>query len=395
MKKTRPLYRDLMAKYIFGTEENLIYTSHLLELFFKLKSGTLSNATIRNNVHLSRENINKKGFEMDIVVETSSKEVINIEFYSKYDKNSEIKSFMYITNKFSSSLNVGEKYNQAKKVTQINFVKNNLMHDTGKVTSEYLVINKDDTDDQIVPELFRLFIVDLDQEVNSDYNNDELMKWIKLIEAETDEEMQEIVKGNKMMEEVYEKMKEFSQEEWVNDYFSKERLVASQHDSELKEQKEKLTEEFNAKERLVASQHDSELKEQKEKLTEEFNAKERLVASQHDSELKEQKEKLTEEFNAKERLVASQHDSELKEQKEKLTEEFNAKERLVASQHDSELKEQKEKLTEEFNAVQEEEINKMIENMLKDNISIENISKYTNMPINKIKDIKKKLGALK
>ena len=328
MKKTKPLYADLMAKYIFGTEENLIYTAHLLELFFKLEPGTLANATIRNSVHLSRETINKKGFEMDIIVESSFLKVINIEFYTKYDLNSEIKSFMYIANKFSNSLKVGEEYSQAKKINQINFVKNNLVHHTEKMISEYLILNKDDIEDQMISEFFQLFIVDLDQEINQDYNNDELMRWIKLIGAETDEEMQEIVKGNAMMEEVYEKMKEFSQEEWVNDYFNKERLVKSQHNSELREQKEKLTEEFNEKERLVRSQHNSELREQKEKLTEEFNEKERLVRSQHNSELREQKEK-------------------------------------------------------------------MIENMILKNYKLEDIAEISNMPLNAIKDIKKKIEARK
>ncbi len=260
MEKTKPLYADLMAKYIFGTEENLIYIAHLLELFFKLKPGTLANATIRNSVHLSRETINKKGFEMNIIVETPASEVINIEFYSKYNNN---------------NLNAEERDSLNEKAVQINFVKNNLMPNTGKVTYDYIVINKNNLQ-AIDPDIIRLFIVDLDQEINQDYNNDELMRWIKLIGAETDEEMQEIVKGNAMMEEVYEKMKEFSQEEWVNDYFNKERLVKSEHNSELREQKEK-----------------------------------------------------------------------------------------------------------------------MIENMLKDNISLENISKYTNMPLNAIKDIKKKIEAQK
>lgn len=52
----------------------------------------------------------------------------NFKMYKKYDKNSEIKSFMYITGKFSKGLERSEDYNLVKKVTQLNFVKENSAH---------------------------------------------------------------------------------------------------------------------------------------------------------------------------------------------------------------------------------------------------------------------------
>ena len=410
LKETHPLYRDLMAKYILGTERNSRFTFNLLELFFRLKPGALKDAKITNSVPLNGETIYQKGFQMDILVDLPNKEVINIEIYSKYERNSEIKSFMYLTRKFGTNLNVGNDYNLAKKTTQLNFVKNNTMHNNRELISKYLVINDNNLEDKLLPDLFQLYIIDLDQEINKDYNNDELMRWIRLIRAETDEEMQEIVKGNKLLEEVYEEMKKFSQEEWVDDYFNRDRLIRSQHNSEMQEQKEKLTEEFNERDRLLRSQHNSEMQEQKEKLTEEFNERDRLLRSQHNSEMQEQKEKLTEEFNERDRLLRSQHNSEMQEQKEKLTEEFNERDRLLRSQHNSEMQEQKEKLTEEFNEEKErlteqltedfneqkeKEINTIVENMLKNNISIEDISKMINLPLNKVKDLKKKIEALK
>ncbi len=53
--------------------------------------------------------------------------------------------------------------------------------------------------------------------------SDGAKQWLRFIFAETDEEMQEIAKGNPVLEEVYQEMREFSQLDWVQEYFEKQK----------------------------------------------------------------------------------------------------------------------------------------------------------------------------
>lgn len=65
-------------------------------------------------------------------------------------------------------------------------------------------------------------------------------RWARLIAAESKEEIEKIVKGCEIMEDVYEEMKRFSEEGWVGEsYFHPTRLIMSQHLTELEEAKEK------------------------------------------------------------------------------------------------------------------------------------------------------------
>jgi len=63
-------------------------------------------------------------------------------------------------------------------MTQINIVKKNKMHKTKELVSEYLVINKEEPSDQILPDLFQIYIFDLDAENQISYNKStRLNKW--------------------------------------------------------------------------------------------------------------------------------------------------------------------------------------------------------------------------
>ncbi|MCM1053531.1 MAG: hypothetical protein NC483_06125, partial [Ruminococcus sp.] len=58
----------------------------------------------------------------------------------------------------------------------------------------------------------------------------------ELLSTDDEEELERLAKKDKLMEEVVKDMKEFSSEEWVQDYNSKDRLIESQHETEMKEQ---------------------------------------------------------------------------------------------------------------------------------------------------------------
>jgi len=232
-----PLYMDLQAKNLFGTERNILFTENLLENYFNLEKGTLRGCKIINSIVLTSEKIKGKKIEMDIKVELPSGKEVNLEFYSYYDESSEIKSFIYISKLFGNQLKRGEDYNLIHKVNQIKFVYEDKIRKDEIPVKRYLVVNKDNPNDFILGNMFEIDIVNLAIKRNLDYNgyNEGFEVWRKLMGANTYEEMKNAVKGKTILEEALKEMERFSNNEEVQDYFTKERLQRSQMNTAKKE----------------------------------------------------------------------------------------------------------------------------------------------------------------
>ena len=186
-KNITPLYNDLMAKYIFGTNKNKRFLAKLLELIFNLEEGTLKNIKVLNSVPLNGKTIKEKNFTTDILAELPNKEIVNIEFYKEYYK-------------------------------QINIIKENKVHKTNNIINKYILINDKDYHDKILPEIFQIYTINLDEKINVRYNESELTRWIRFIGSENEEEIKEIIKEEKMLKEVYEEMRLFKKKKWWEEY---------------------------------------------------------------------------------------------------------------------------------------------------------------------------------
>ena len=228
---------DLMFKYILGSSKNIRFTEDLLESFYDLKPGTLKDITISNSVKLDRNTILNKKFEVDIEIKLQNGDYINLECYRLFDENASIKSVMYIASSFSLSLRAGEDYDKTKRHTQINFVKNNTIQDSTNLINKFLLINQSNTKDIMIPELLQIFVINLDLKDDMKYNgiNERLVRWLRLLNAESLEEIETIGKEDSLMSEVVEEMRMFSGNKEVQNYRAQEALIRSQHKSALKE----------------------------------------------------------------------------------------------------------------------------------------------------------------
>lgn len=245
LKTIYPLYNDLMSKYIFGCEENSLFLATLLESFYNLEEGTLKDLKITNSVKLDLKTIKSKQYELDIKALLPSGNIVNIEFYSCYNELSERKSFMYIADLYSNELKRGEDYNLLKRVSQINFMKHDYIHKSKEAIRKYLIIDEANPKDFITPDLFQIYIINIDKKNKKSYNNvrNDFYKWLDLINAETIEERESIAKGNKIMESVVKKMEEFSETPGYNHFFSKENYDLNMKRYYEKKAKEKGLEE--------------------------------------------------------------------------------------------------------------------------------------------------------
>lgn len=224
-----PLFMDLQAKNIFGSNRNVIFTENLLENYFGLEKGKMKGCEIQNSVMLNAEILNGKEIEMDIKVKLPDGSFLNLEFYSQYDEMSEAKSFVYVTKLFGNQLSLGEKYDKLRKVKQINFVYNDYLRESNQVIRRYSVINRDDPFDFIMQNSFDIDIINLAIKDDNAYNgiNKGLVDWILFMGARTKEEMIKYSKGKPILEEALKEMERFSKNEEVQGYFSRELLDAS------------------------------------------------------------------------------------------------------------------------------------------------------------------------
>lgn len=248
-----PLYTDLQAKNLFGTERNVMFTENLLECYFNKPKGTFRGCKIENSVVITSELIRGKKIEMDIKIELPNKDIINLEFYSTYDIDSETKSFVYITRVFGNLLNKGNLYSEINRVKQINFIYEDYLRKTNKPIMRYAVINIDDPFDYILKNVFEIDIVNLAIKDDLAYNgiNEGLADWIRFIGAKDYKEMKEVSKGKPILEEALEEMERFSNNEEVQEYFTRDFLDKSRaarwkkEKAQMKEEKAQIKAEKN------------------------------------------------------------------------------------------------------------------------------------------------------
>ncbi|MCM1052893.1 MAG: Rpn family recombination-promoting nuclease/putative transposase [Ruminococcus sp.] len=237
-KEKRSFYylsNDKVFKYIFGTYENLKYTKDLLECFFHNKEeGYFDNLENFNSHKLDIKTILEKGYEVDVLVKLKNGNFINMEVYNKYGENEERKSSQYLCKIYGNkSLKQRETYDKSRSVIQINFIRNSRIfknRDKSNNIKDYYITNSKNLNDKVVPDLLKMYIVNLDDIKKVGYTNinKRLKLWLKLLNASTKEELEELANKDKMIGEVIKKMKEFSEDEWVNDFFANDRYLISQ-----------------------------------------------------------------------------------------------------------------------------------------------------------------------
>ncbi|MCM1052663.1 MAG: Rpn family recombination-promoting nuclease/putative transposase, partial [Ruminococcus sp.] len=192
------LSNDLVFKFIFGTNNHVKYVSDLLESFYNLLPGSLKNLKILNSVKLNQNTIKNKKFELDVLVELENGDLINLEMYNKYDINAEKKSLLYISKVLGSkSLKASEKYDLARKAHQINFVKDDRVHNNKlSPIRKYTIINEENMNDRISPDLFKIYIIDIDDKDKFRYTNisERLKLWLELLSTDDEEELERLAK---------------------------------------------------------------------------------------------------------------------------------------------------------------------------------------------------------
>jgi len=204
VKKMYLLNNDLIFKTIFSEEKA---TKRLLEETLGLKVDKIYSS----NTELNVETIKEKRKILDLIVETD-KGIINIEVNNDYNQGLKNRNFLYFCKLIGSSVNKNDSYINIINHIQLNltwnlqrYIKNDISN-IEKLT--YEVMEK--TLDFSLSDYFKIYMYNMDYYKNKCYNKN---KFIKLLASESIEEMERISKGDKLMEEITNKVKRLNLDE--------------------------------------------------------------------------------------------------------------------------------------------------------------------------------------
>lgn len=234
-----PLYGDIQFKYIFGSNDNINLTKKLFEWVFKLPKGSLDGSIIYNEIKLDRETVKSKSFELDVLLKTPKENMYSFEMQRELNRNAEIKNTLYIS-KLSNAVKKNESYVSARKVCQLELVKFNYQHKTNRIINYYHIANDEDITDKIIPDIFEIVIINIDNIEEKRYNeevDEEIKTILRLINAETLKVALEVAGTNLQLLEVLESLVVFNNNEYVQDYSREKALIESNMESAVEEAK--------------------------------------------------------------------------------------------------------------------------------------------------------------
>ena len=205
---------DIMFKHVFSHPHIMI---DLLNSFFEYigENKKIVNIRLEKDKSMHGTNIYSKIFYGDIVAILEDKTMISVEMYTEFGQEEYNKSASYMSRLYGNQLKIGQKFIDSKKVISINFMTGNyhrvnkaLINDYGFISKISKVTNKED-------ECMSMYLVRLDLSDKVVYNNVDkrFVRWLKLMKSKSIEEMKEIGKDDRVMEDVIKYVDWFLKEE--------------------------------------------------------------------------------------------------------------------------------------------------------------------------------------
>lgn len=211
-KEFIPLNDDLIFKEAFCHKDNRKQLIHFLKSTLHLDEDIIKkDLKVFYQSVFDKERKDTNLFRGNIII-IFNDYIINLENYSHFDKNCLRRSMTYFMDLFSTMFENEEEKDNLKKVIQINVVKNVEDEEFDKYSEEYII--SDRNNNRIMPEHFRVKYYTADKIEKEENNNDDELRWIKFISAESKEERIEIAKGDELLMEMNNWLEEFTNNEY-------------------------------------------------------------------------------------------------------------------------------------------------------------------------------------
>lgn len=178
---------DVIFKLLFGTEENLPILRRMLSCILKRDPDSLGDIVIEN-IELLPEEIEDKFSRLDIKLSSDSSKM-NIEMQICYDSDYTDRSLFYGTKLFVSNFQNSSAYSDLKETICINILAFNLFLDTKEYHSHFQIL--ENKRHELMTDKLSFHFFELKKLKNTSIETEELL-WLKLINAETEEELKMI-----------------------------------------------------------------------------------------------------------------------------------------------------------------------------------------------------------
>lgn len=213
-KQYYTLKNDIIFKNTFNDEESL---EKLLEETLKMKV----NKVLKNNTEQDVDNKNERRKYLDLILKTD-KGIVNVEINHGYKDELPNRNLLYLCKLIPISIKKSNSYVNIDKHIQLNKQKN-LSKYLGYTIKDRKIIkyhlSDDKTHDKIYKDVFEILHVNMDYFEDVWYHGDTEKEnpFLMLLAAPTEEEMDKISEGDKLMEELNDKVKRLNQDSEVLD----------------------------------------------------------------------------------------------------------------------------------------------------------------------------------
>jgi len=205
--KMEVLNNDIIFKNIFNVKETI---KRLLEETLELKVKEVYLA----NTEMPVEKINERRKILDLVVYTE-KEVINVEVNNAYKKDLYIRNFLYFCKLISSNLEKSKDYTKLGKHIQLNLTWNMQKYipfDIREKKKLEFYVKDEETGLKVFEDKFKIVNINMDYYVELWYSKkvEKESPFLLLLAAPTIEEMDEIARGDRLMEKIAKEVKKLN-----------------------------------------------------------------------------------------------------------------------------------------------------------------------------------------
>jgi len=225
-KKYYTLKNDIIFKNTFNDEISL---KKLLKETLNMKVNKILKINTEQNV----DNKNERRKYLDLILKTD-KEIVNVEINYGYKEELPNRNLLYLCKLISASIKKNNSYVNIDKHIQLNItwnLSNYLGYDIKDRKIIKYHLSDDKTHDKIYKDVFEIVHVNMDyfEDVWYHGNTEKENPFLMLLAAPTEEEMDKISEGDKLMEELNERVKRLNQDSDVLDVIieNEEEIIAN------------------------------------------------------------------------------------------------------------------------------------------------------------------------
>ena len=193
------LTSDFVFKHIFSNKRIIkdFYYSYLKYINSDLN---ISNIRVTKQKYIQNNNIKLHDYYLDIVIVLSDGELVNIEMYNNFGETECKKSLAYASYIYSHQLRKNNPYKRLKKVTSFNIMNGNYKLSNNEIINKYELINVI-SHEKILNESIEMLLIRLDilDKISYSKSEERFIRWCRLINAKTREEIMEIAQGDELM----------------------------------------------------------------------------------------------------------------------------------------------------------------------------------------------------